>query len=69
MLYPSIDSLMEKIPSKYLLVTIAAKRAREIQDTNELLVEKEKYRSVKNVGKSMEEIDANLVVLSPDEEE
>ena len=32
MLYPSVDSLKEKIDSKYILVTIASKRAREIQE-------------------------------------
>ncbi|EAR63141.1 DNA-directed RNA polymerase, omega subunit [Bacillus sp. NRRL B-14911] len=31
MLYPSIDSLMTKIDSKYSLVSVAAKRARKLQ--------------------------------------
>ena len=33
MLYPSIDSLMTKIDSKYSLVSVAAKRARQLQTT------------------------------------
>jgi DNA-directed RNA polymerase subunit omega len=32
MLYPSIDLLMQKVDSKYKLVTVVAKRARELQD-------------------------------------
>lgn len=35
MLYPSIDSLLEKVNSKYLLVTIASKRARQMQELND----------------------------------
>ena len=31
MLYPSIDSLLTKIDSKYSLVSVAAKRARQTQ--------------------------------------
>ncbi len=32
MCYPSIDSLVKKVDSKYTLVTLAAQRAREITD-------------------------------------
>lgn len=32
MLYPSIDSLMEKLDSKYTLVTVSSRRAREISE-------------------------------------
>nr|WP_069201730.1 DNA-directed RNA polymerase subunit omega [Anoxybacillus sp. KU2-6(11)] len=31
MLYPSIDLLITKLDSKYTLVTVAAKRARQLQ--------------------------------------
>jgi len=54
MLHPSVDSLKDKIDSKYTLVTIASKRARELQEVkNELLPT---YKSKKNVGKALEEI-------------
>lgn len=59
MLYPSIDSLMNKIDSKYTLVSVAAKRAREMQQNNDQQIEKTK--SVKFVGKALEEIDAGLL--------
>jgi DNA-directed RNA polymerase subunit omega len=32
LIYPSIDSLMQKVDSKYTLVVAAAKRARELQE-------------------------------------
>jgi DNA-directed RNA polymerase subunit omega len=35
MLYPSIDSLMEKADSKYIVVVAAAKRARQLQEGSE----------------------------------
>ncbi|MGV3487802.1 MAG: DNA-directed RNA polymerase subunit omega [Tuberibacillus sp.] len=59
MLYPSIDSLLSKIDSKYTLVTIAAMRAREIQRESNLFIEKPK--SHKEVGKALEEISQGLV--------
>lgn len=65
MLYPSIDELLKIIDSKYSLVTIAAKRARQLQDQhNEVL---EKYVSDKNVGKALEEIYAGVLRIKHDE--
>ncbi len=56
MLYPSIDALLTKIDSKYSLVSVAAKRARNFeQDANPKL---SKYVSYKSVGKALEEIHA-----------
>lgn len=57
MLYPSIDSLMTKIDSKYSLVSVAAKRARKLQI--EAKPQLDKYVSHKNVGKALEEIHAD----------
>ncbi|WP_019152839.1 DNA-directed RNA polymerase subunit omega [Robertmurraya massiliosenegalensis] len=57
MLYPSIDSLLTKIDSKYSLVSVAAKRARRLsQDAQPYLT---KYVSHKPVGKALEEIHAD----------
>lgn len=57
MLYPSIDSLMTKIDSKYSLVSVAAKRARKLQQGAKPYLDK--YVSFKTVGKALEEIHAN----------
>ena len=35
MLYPSMNCLMEKVSSRYMLVNVAAKRARQIADEAE----------------------------------
>ena len=35
MLYPSMNQLLKKVPSRYLLVNVAAKRARQIADEAE----------------------------------
>ncbi|NHM29739.1 DNA-directed RNA polymerase subunit omega [Neobacillus terrae] len=54
MLYPSIDSLLEIIDSKYSLVSVAAKRARVMQQSGGYRMNK--YVSHKYVGKALEEI-------------
>jgi len=59
MLYPSVDSLKSKIDSKYSLVSLASKRARQMQEEgNEKLG---KYLSYKPVGKALEEIAAGAL--------
>lgn len=61
MLYPSIDSLLTKIDSKYSLVTVASRRARKMQlDGNPKLM---KYVSHKYVGKALEEIHADELIM------
>ncbi|RNB54674.1 DNA-directed RNA polymerase subunit omega [Brevibacillus gelatini] len=53
MLYPSIDELTAKAESKYILVTVAAKRARQLRENSEVQVDKPK--SKKFVGVALEE--------------
>lgn len=55
MLYPSVDTLKKEVDSKYSLVSLASKRARqmqEVQNTERL----EKYVSYKPVGRALEEV-------------
>lgn len=59
MLYPSIDSLMDKLDSKYTLVTVASKRARQMQQDNDQRIQKTK--SYKCVGKALEEINSGIL--------
>lgn len=61
MLEPSIDSLQEKIDSKFSLVTIAARRARQLQDGDKPLVDK--VKSYTYVGVALEEIDARKIIV------
>lgn len=59
MLYPSIDELMKKLDSKYTLVTLAAKRARELRDEKKSLIENPV--SHKYVGIALEEFLADVI--------
>lgn len=53
MINPSIDTLVTKVDSKYTLVVLAAKRAREIMDGSAPLVDS---KSNKQVTIALEEI-------------
>ncbi|WP_019416030.1 DNA-directed RNA polymerase subunit omega [Paenisporosarcina sp. TG20] len=54
MLYPSVDELKSKIDSKYSLVSLASKRARQLQEEGGERLSS--YKSVKYVGKALEEV-------------
>ncbi|WP_257702479.1 DNA-directed RNA polymerase subunit omega [Vagococcus luciliae] len=68
MLYPSIDSLLEQVDSKYSLVILASKRAHELDEGAQPMIEPDKFVSVKNVGRSLEEIAIGDVVIDPNPE-
>ncbi|MCH3951519.1 MAG: DNA-directed RNA polymerase subunit omega [Acidaminococcus sp.] len=59
---PSIDKLYDKVGSKYGLVIMAAKRARQLVDKAPALVECD---SNKPVSIALHEIDAGLVTAEP----
>ncbi|WP_369902973.1 DNA-directed RNA polymerase subunit omega [Bacillus manliponensis] len=65
MLNPSIDALLGKIDSKYTLVTVAAKRARELQEHDNCGVQQPV--SHKFVGKALEEINSEMLNYEPSE--
>ncbi|MBP2097389.1 DNA-directed RNA polymerase subunit omega [Enterococcus rivorum] len=67
MLKPSIDSLLEEVPSKYSLVILASKRAHELDEGMQATVDS--FESVKSVGRALEEIDAGTVIIDPNPEE
>ncbi|SFG23457.1 DNA-directed RNA polymerase subunit omega [Halobacillus alkaliphilus] len=54
MLEPSIDSLQEQIKSKYTLVTLSARRARELKQGSAPMVDRP--TSHQHVGVALEEI-------------
>lgn len=62
-LEPSMDKLLSKIKSKYSLVILASKRSHELHEGE---VPTMKFKSVKNVGKALEEIAAEQVISHPD---
>ena len=59
MIYPSIDEMLEKVDSKYTLVTIASKRARQLKENGDLLITRP--ISYKHVGTSLEELNAGKI--------
>lgn len=63
MIYPSIDKLLMVVDSKYALVHVAAKRAKQMHETNHYQLKEEQYRSKKNLGRALEEIAENLIKI------
>lgn len=61
MLYPSIDSLLKKVSSKYLLVNLVSKRAKEMEKTEHYQIKESEYKSAKDIGKALEEINEGLI--------
>lgn len=55
---PTLESLMEKVDSKYTLVTLAAKRARQLTDGDAPLVDVD---TTKVVSIAMEEVDQGKI--------
>lgn len=61
MIYPSIDNILTIVGSKYLLVNIVAKRAKEMSETNYYQMKESEYVSKKNIGRALEEISKQLI--------
>ena len=61
MIYPSIDKLLTKVGSKYLLVNLVSKRAKEMQETEYYQMKENEYISTKEIGKALEEISKDLI--------
>lgn len=63
MIYPSIDKLLNKVGSKYLLVNLVSKRVKQMEETNHYQLKNNEYVSKKNIGKALEEISKDLIHL------
>lgn len=61
MIYPSIDKLLAKVGSKYLLVNIVSKRAKEMDEKEYYQMKETEYTSKKSIGRALEEISKDLV--------
>lgn len=59
MIYPSIDKLLNVVGSKFLLVNIVSKRVKEMEETE--YYQLNEYKSVKNIGKALEEVSKGLI--------
>lgn len=63
MIYPSIDKIVNKIGSKYLLVHVASRRAKEMQETKHYQMPESRYKCTKNIGRALEEVMEDLIQI------
>lgn len=66
MIYPSIDRLLNIVSSKYELVHLAARRSKEIHRTRHLQMKEGEYKSRKNIGRALEELENGFIELKDD---
>ena len=64
MIYPSIDKLLNEVGSKYLLVNIVSKRAKELAEKMNYQMKESEYKSAKEIGRALEEVSNNLIHLN-----
>ena len=60
MIYPSIDEMLQKVDSRYSLVILAAKRARQIRENQ---LSKEETGGFKEVTSALEDIYAGKITF------
>ncbi len=60
-MYPSIDKVLNIIPSKYQLVYVVAKRSHQMKETKHFQMTEKEYKNKKNIGRALEEIAENLI--------
>ena len=61
MIYPSIDKLLTKVGSKYLLVHVVSRRSKEMSETNHYQMKDNEYKCEKNIGRALEEEMEDLI--------
>lgn len=61
MIYPSIDKLLNIVDSKYALVHIVSRRARQMHEDNFYQMRERDYKSKKNIGRALEEVNEGLI--------
>lgn len=61
MIYPSIDKLLNKIGSKYLLVNLVSVRVKELETKENYQLPENEYKSKKYIGRALEEISKDLI--------
>jgi len=61
MIYPSIDKLLTIVDSKYTLVYVAANRSKQMIKTDYYQKKDNEYKSVKPIGRALEELNDNLI--------
>lgn len=63
MLYPSIDKILTKVDSKYLLVHVISKRSKQMLEYDFYQIKESEYKNKKQLGRALEEIDRGLITI------
>ena len=63
MLYPSIDKILTKVDSKYMLVHVISQRSKQMLEHNHFQLKEKDYKNKKQLGRALEEIDKGLVTV------
>ena len=63
MLYPSIDKILTKVDSKYMLVHVISKRSKQMLEHNHFQLKENEYSNKKELGRALEEIDKGLITI------
>ncbi len=61
MINPSIDQLLSKVESKFLLVNLVSKRVKQIEKNGYYQMKEKDYKSKKEIGRALEEISEGLI--------
>lgn len=63
MLYPSIDKLLNIVDSKYMLVHVASRRAKQMLENDHYQMNERDYINKKPLGKALEEVEKGLIQI------
>lgn len=63
MLYPSIDKILNTVDSKYKIVHVISRRAKQMQETGHYQLPTNEYKNKKELGRALEEIDKGMITI------
>ena len=61
MIYPSIDKILNKVGSKYVLVHVASMRSKQMLETKHFQMNEKDYTSKREIGRALEEVEKGLI--------
>lgn len=63
MIYPSIDKILNSVESKYILVHVASRRSKQMQETGHYQMKESEYVSKRELGRALEEVEKGLIQI------
>ena len=61
MIYPSIDKILNKVGSKYVLVHVASMRSKQMMETNQYQMNEKDYTCKREIERALEEVEKGLI--------